>query len=459
MILSRKARLAGLALVALPVLAIVVLRLVPPPRERSAARATMEQPVPPVRGRDATNALWLLDRAVPPSQQARVGAAYRHWLDQRELLLREARTAEAEALPDPLAKYPKLVDAPKDAPGICHPFELERCLATVRDDPARSEALLVAHAPQLRAAQALRGYDGARVGLLPGAAQPFLPLGAGRTLALTAIAARFVRGDQPGAIAEACTDLAAWRRLGTDSDSIVGAIGPTGSARQDLVLLASMLGELPASTPLPAQCTPALEDATDAELDLCPALRGEFAQLKELSKFDANSVPRERRFWTRLFLKTVDADRVSGFHAPALARYCGARALANARADRSARRLPEPNVACERLEWVARPGDCLLASIAVSNWADYVDRRTDLAAELALMRTWLWLRAQDPDPATWARWLPTRPERLGLRREPRVDLAGGKLEIDLLTRVDKTYALPLPQPPDLDLDLDPGPGA
>jgi hypothetical protein len=119
--------------------------------------------------------------------------------------------------------------------------------------------------------------------------------------------------------------------------------------------------------------------------------------------------------------------------------------VATARADRSARELPGATPECTGLEWATRPTDCLIGEVSVSNWADYVDRRTDLAAELALMRTWLWLRAQDPDPAAWAALLPKRPAALGLRREPRVDLAAGKLEIDLLTRVDKTYALPLPR--------------
>jgi hypothetical protein len=64
--------------------------------------------------------------------------------------------------------------------------------------------------------------------------------------------------------------------------------------------------------------------------------------------------------------------------------------------------------------------------------ANYVNRRTDLAAALALMRTVLWLRVQSPDPRSWPVLLRQRPAELGLRRQPTISADASRIAIPLL---------------------------
>jgi hypothetical protein len=254
---------------------LVAVRFAGPTPAQVEAMRVLAQPTPPVAGRDATDALWVLDHDVPPARHAEVGAAYRRYLDRFDALVRSGRRAEAERLVDPLAAWPAFAKADGDDDVLCD-TQQPGCLAFVRRDLGAVHRTLVRHAGQLRAARRLREYDGARYGVVATPTQRLPLMAPGRPLVWTALAARFARGDHEGALRETCADLAAWRRLGADNDQLIFALVGTGLVRQDLVLLAEMLAELPADTPLPAACVAAVAPGAASESSLCAAIKTEY---------------------------------------------------------------------------------------------------------------------------------------------------------------------------------------
>lgn len=408
-------------------------RFAPMPADRVAALKLLDVPMPPVEGRDGSDALWLLGHDVPAGERAAVAAQVRRHVDA---MAAPGGTVAA----DPLRAYPRFAD---DRNGLCELNEGD-CLEKVRSDPAATAATLAAGAKPLAAARELVGFDGLRHGVVPSLQAPMPQLSAGRQLAYTALAERFVRGEREAAIADTCNDLAGWRRLGADNDMLIAAVVGASFAAQDLRLLARMLGEMPADAPLPPECTPALAATTPRELDLCPAMRNEFALVGAAIDTPAAG---DDPWPARAFAAAIDRDHAAGVMAPAYAHFCDARVRELALADRRASELPAPVPECGPLEGVAHAGGCLLAALAPPAFDKYLDRRTDLAAQLALMRTWLWLRAQDPAAKSWPALLPARPAGLGLRREASVSADGTRLEMPLLdTRKDSAFALALPAP-------------
>ena len=401
-------------------LLLIVFRSPPDARGRAAALRTLRLPIGPVHGRDGSDALWLVGHAVPAAERADVAAATRRWVERK-------RKPGTGAGKDPRARYPRNEAPAKGARGLC-PGDAD-CLAAVRAHPADAAALVQRHAPLLEATRALAGYDGLRYGVRYwNADYPDYRLG--RRLRLTALALRFVQGDAPGAIAETCTDIAAWRRLGADNDLIVGTILASRHVEQDLELLARMLAEVGHDTPLPGSCAEALAPTRPAELTLCRAMRTEFRGF-EASAAKLSGPSKAWNPWVRFLDETYDHDQYLGLAARGYALPCLVKVEQAALADKSVRGIPH-KATCGWLEARAYPLGCALGELI---WNDaiygYVDTRTDQAAMLALMRTLVWLRGQSADPSTWAARLPQRPASLGLRREPVLDLAAGTLSIPM----------------------------
>jgi hypothetical protein len=405
---------------------VVAGRLAPHSDAREKALRIVAAPVPPVAGRDGSAALWLLDHDVPVADQARVASDLYEYLDQVDVLRAAKREQEADALVDPRDAYPRFPVA-ADAPWLCTTDEAA-CLERVRQDPEAAAAAMVEHAGGLAAVDRLLAFDGVRFSVAPSMSQPLPQHGRQRRLMRTRQALRFVQGDAQGGMADTCRGIAGWRRIGAGTDTILTSMIGAAYVRQDLQMLAEMLAELPPGTGLPEECAAALSETRDAELELCLPMSVEFRAVRrtigELQALDMKPLART------LYTTAMDLDHANGIVAGQYAQYCSPAVLAAARADRSFATLPREKAHCLIWERVPDPIGCWLAEQSDLDATRYVDRRTDLAAQLALMRTVVWLRSQ---PAgTVADVLVARPASLGLRRSPELSSDGKWLSMPLL---------------------------
>ena len=386
----------------------------------------MNAPTPPVQGKDASDALWLLDFDLPAESRAENAAKLR----QYGLDLAQGKPG----LRDPSADWPRFPKAPANADEGCF-VKPGNCLAYVTGHRAEVAALLDDHRPGVEAVRELSQFDGYRHGVELAVASSVPLFTMRRDLLLSDFALRFAAGERITAVDQVCQDLGGWRRIGGDADFVlVGMIGAS-FVGQDLTLLADMLRQLPKETELPASCTGALAPARAGEFDLCPAMRSEFGQArglpKELERQIARNDPETRGdppMWA------VDWRRLEARTAESFAPYCDPalpkRAMADELIGRSLPAAPE----CTRWEALADPWGCDLARLGTSASGRYIDRRADQAQMLALMRTVVWLRAEADSKEAVADALQRRPKELGLLRTPAYDLENDRLSIPLHDR-------------------------
>jgi hypothetical protein len=407
---------------------VAVVRLRGPSAEQRAALELMRQPTPPVRGKDGSDALWLLSHDVPAANASEAARQLRDYHERFNALMNEGQVAAANALTNPLSAYREF---PKPA-GNAHLCELNEpgCLAKVGADLEAVQRELEPFQGAIAAANEMLRHDGLRWNRRPGVYQALPAYNTHRSVVFSQLAWRFASGEQQPAMAATCDDIAAWRRLGSDNDMLIGSMVGAAYLRQDLGLLAEMLAEMPADTDLPPNCREALAPTQDKELDLCPALRSEFRVL-EATLADGAMVGKSLP--ERIGFQTIHQEHLLSISAVQLARYCAASALRTAKQDRAVVAGPDSGHGCTGVWRSADPIGCLFAEMASSQgMANYVNRRTDLAAALALMRTVLWLRVQSPDPTSWPGLLRQRPAALGLRRQPTINADASRITIPLL---------------------------
>jgi hypothetical protein len=406
---------------------VVGMRYVDPPPAQAAALKLMREPVPAVRGRDASDAVWLLDYDLPADAKAEAAAAaqLRRYEAARALAVPGGKPVDVP--PDPRTTWKKFPEQPAEEQGVCS-MTHGGCLAYVEANRPLVAATLDEHAAGLGKALAFAEHDGLRIGALPSLSAELPRLGARRRLVLSQFAYRFVSGERLGAAEELCRDLGGWRRIGADSDNLVVSMVGVAYVKQDLVLLAEMLAKLPKETELPGECGAAIAPSTDYEFDLCPAMRTDFQMVRTTPAM----LDRGHQGWVRPSWQ-LDVRNFEAMVAVDRARYCGAHLLALARADRSVATAITPPPKCERLRRLADPVGCVLGEVAsVDGYGDYLDRRTDQAAMLALMRTVVWLRDNAASPQDVEVALAHRPAELGLRRTPSYDAGKDLLSIPLL---------------------------
>jgi hypothetical protein len=421
------------------------LRMRAPEAHHAAAVDVLQVPAKRIPShRNLADAMRLLGHDVPVDRRDEVLAAVKAQDAQDVRRFEAGRPDPFDIRPDPLDAYPAWPSIP-DSSALCTPVG-EDCLERVRADPAAAAALLQAHATELRATLALADNAGFRLDRTPSVLViPPATGGRRRGLVATHIAWRFVSGDVDGALAATCRDLAGWRRIAADSDHIVPTLVATAYAEHDARWLARMVAELPASHALPGECTVALAPSTDAELDICQAMRLDFAETRTLV---LDELPDAAAWSDVAYHKVASRVRVAQLVAPAFARYCDGTTLADARADRKTTPLPRDWTPCPTWQVALDPVDCDLADVIVAGSRRHdahLDRRTDLAATLALLRTALWLRDTDADPRPRAQRLAERPASLGLRREAVLSDDGLAL---VMLRLDRSHEadvrLPLP---------------
>jgi hypothetical protein len=414
-----------------------------PDAEQAAALATLSAPNPPLLGRNAADAFWLAGHRVPDDQRAATLAALRDF-HEREAALRDAgKGVEADALVDPLDAFPEIEDAPP-SPELCE-LRQRDCLGTVRNDPAATGATLAKYAEALQRGLSFAGYDGYRYERTTSLNATLPQFATGRRLAYTHFAARFVQGDTAGALQAVCADLRGWRRIGGDSDQLIASMIGTAFASQDLQLLAEMAAELPTEQPLPAACTAALAPATPAELDLCSAIRGEFAMLR--NGIAAAAIGPDLGATDRFMARLLSADRYAAHVAPQFAYVCSDAARAQVQADQRVVVPAALSPRCARWESALDPVTCIVIGVSgETGFPKYLDRRTDLAAQIGLVRTALWLRDGAGDARPAAQRLRERPAEFGLRREVTLEDGGRTLAMPAFDpRVGTDLRVPLPQ--------------
>ena len=410
-----RALVALAILVPLLVVAFFVgMRYTGPTPAQQAALQQMTAPKPPVQGHDASDAIWLLDYDVPVEKWPEVAAATRRYLDA------EARGPVATA--DPRAAFPRYPEPPAEAP--CQRRD-EGCLAWVAEHRAEVGAMLDANKAGIDAVRALAAYDGFRMGVPASLALDFPRLNSRRPLVLAEIAYRFASGERLSAVESVCRDIAGWRRIGGNSDHLLVSMLGVHNVQADLILLADMLAKMPKETELPEDCGAALESSAAFEFELCPAVRFEYAAVKDVREAAKKAPAGDGGppHWA------IDWNNFEAMAAQAYAPYCDAAAAQASRADQ--RLVPPPMPSCTKWRRLADPYGCVLADVGSTSFNKYFDRRADQAQMLALVRTVVWLRTAADNPAEVESVLGQRPKELGLLREPRYDAEGDRISIPL----------------------------
>lgn len=408
-------RWIGYAVGAVLLLVIVlwaVSRLRGPSAGQEQALALMEKPWQP-QGRNAFAAMWLLQYDVPETEQAAIVAE-----DARRLGAVPVAGFEAGAdrtLPafESVAKdrYRDLSPSAQDLAMFCGTRETG-CLDKVGADIDAYSALAKRNEALFARVAALSKYDYDKNGLAWRLDTPFPRFGLGNVL-MTQHALEFARGDLDAALDGTCRDIATWRRLGANSDSLIARmIGIAYSTDGYGRLLAEMLEPLPPDIALPQSCVAALAPMSPQELSLCRPLQGEF----QFSNGTLETISRGANAsrWNRLLSPLVfDARMTRADMASTFAPTCSAAALQKIAGDVA----PVADTASPsrlRLQCASNIVGCILADIARPAYIDYERRAQDQGARVQLLATLLWLRDSTDyeDEMPLAEHLALRPENL-----------------------------------------------
>lgn len=375
------------------------------PAQQRAALQTLRTPEPALPGRNAAVAANLVLRGIAPED----------WPRYEKL--------PPETAMETLDPMPAAPDIGRDELPACHAWGTG-CLQAVREDPDQARAV------RERVAARLAGIDAfernhqhlAVIGEwnLTAAVPPMQGLHAPVRLDT---ALRFLDGDASGALHRICSHAGFWRRMRQHTDllivDMVGVAYLSGAANS----VAELLSQLPADTPLPADCEVAFAPLADAELHQCRVMKTEFSGYENTWR-DPSAQPGlqpgvDRQPGLMGFL-LYRHEPTMALLAPPFARFCDAE-----HEERIAARveLPPPTpLRCAIDGWIFNYVGCVIAGIAspTLGHGDFYHRLLDLDGRLKLASTALWLHRQgDADlAAAFAR----RPEPL---RDIRHRLDGG----------------------------------
>lgn len=367
-------------------------RALPPTQQEKTALAALSDR-PGFEGSNAFKALWLLPYDVPKEEWDAVIAAdieahqqqWQGWLQSNDSWP-SGSTAEAH--------YPSLLPDPADRDLFCRPAQ-HNCLDHVRADVDAIAALVTRHEPLLDRMTALASHDYLQSVFPPHL--PFLTPGFQINRYLqTRHALDFVEGRVDEALADTCTHLLAWRRLGTHSDTLImRLIGHAHEMQHSAVLLADMLAELPSGHPLPATCETIQEPPALEALSICQPLQGEFqllAAANEVINSPANQpadtfAQRARQPLHRLLF---NAEATNARLAPSYGQWCSDELQAAIPADDPAPAMPEPagrfNLRC-----LSNLLGCQLSDMGSVHMVAYHVRHLDYGAQRRALSSLIWL--------------------------------------------------------------------
>ena len=425
-----------------------VSRVQGPSAEQERALAMMEQPWH-LDGRNAFAALWLLQYDVPESEQAAVAAED----SQRVATIAERWEStpvhDGDTVPALVFKsaatdrYQDLSPNAQDLAMFCGTREAG-CYSKVTENFDAYSALITRNEALLARIADLSKYDYYKNEFPNHFTTPMPRLDLGK-LRLTQHAVQFATGDLDGALDATCSDIATWRRLGANSDTLIARmIGIAYSTDSYGRLLADLLDSTPQDFALPQSCTEALMPMSPQELSLCQPLRTEL----KFSVVAGNMKPH----WLDRLLSSLlyDEHMTRAARAEGLEPSCSTATMQRIAGDIA----PTPDTAIarpapSRMQCVSNILGCMLMDMGPSAYIDYERRAQDQGARIQLLATLLWLRdsidGQNEMPLT---------ERLALRpaelksptRDIEVSEDGNAIRIRQFdTKSGEYWQIPLPK--------------
>jgi hypothetical protein len=343
--------------------------------------------------------LWFADYDVPADQ---LDAAYAR--DRLRVLAWESNfkpgTGSTDPIPNPQADFPALAKISRaDRDLLCKPRDAD-CLDKVRAHRDEVNQVLTRHPQRLARDEALRGFDYVWTDMPMGPATPMPSFGASMGLWHTAIAADFLDGHASQAMDAACTQVATMRRLHAHSNTLVSTLIFAARLRGAVQLFVQLLAAFPAEEPLPASCAAAFVPVTEADIDLCPSIRSEFALVAS-----PELLGNQQHWYDNLSLNAKATRRML---APRYGAMCDAS-------------LPQRLLSDERVALAAAPpgfdvfdlvsnsAGTILSRLPGPAFDPYLARQQDVAAGLRMGALMLWLHEAHEDNSPLQQRLAARP--------------------------------------------------
>jgi hypothetical protein len=398
-------------------------RLRPPSPVQASALAALQANSRPPQGRNAFPWLWFADYDVPADQ---LDAAYAK--DHQRVLAWESNfkpgTDSADSIPNPQADFPALAKISQaDRELLCKPREAD-CLGKVRAHRDDVNQVLTRYQLRLARDEALSGFDYAWTDMPMDPVMPMPSFGASMGLWHTAIAANFLDGHAPQAMDAACTQVATMRRLHAQSNTLVSTLVFAARLRGALQLFVQLLAAFPVDEPLPASCAAAFVPVTDADVDLCPAIRSEFALVGSPELFG-----KQEHWYDNLSLNAKATQRML---APRYSALCDTSLPQRLLSDERVALATAPSHV-DIFDLVSNSAGTILSRIPGPAFDPYLARQQDVAAGLRMGALMLWLRETHDHSLPLQQRLAARPAWMHFADDRHVEVtADGKgLHMDL----------------------------
>jgi hypothetical protein len=388
---------ATLAIIAM---VFVAYRIRGPSRAQRAALALMQQDWRPKHGTNAFPLIWYAGYDVPEDE------IERRYADE----VASVRAAQVDPVVRHVPAAAKLAEAGADSRALCDRGGAG-CLAKARANADAMRAALATF-PAIRGRA--RAFEAADYYWNDFPVDSDALLTATPTLVqrvwLSGYALDYAAGNRAVALAGACANLGAWRRMHRGTNSLIGSMVAISYADSAMRLFADMLAALPANEPAPESCAEALKPIEAADVDRCAEMAGEFAFLQRGLSIEARrahdpTVSWSERAGTWLMFNLPQA---RGWLAEQDARYCEQppkTLLADTPRPASTLRRTE------QLECISSVLACMLSDIAAPALDNYDERTLDYAAHLRLAAALLWLR-ETPGATPLGQRFEVRPDTL-----------------------------------------------
>ncbi len=421
-------------------------RALPPTEQQQQALATLCDP-PGFEGSNAFPALWLMPYAVPREEWDTVIAAdiaahlqaWETWTRTNGSLMSGSTAAN---------HYSSLRPDAADRDLFCQSGR-GNCLDQVRVDVDAVGELVTRHEPLLDRIEALAEHDFVQDVFPP---KLFFPTPAFQVNQYlhTRHALRFVEGRVDEALVDTCDYLLTWRRLGTNSDTlIVRLVGHAQEIHRSAVLLADMLAELPPGYPMPASCQ-AVKDLPEPDaLSICQPLQGEFRSIaasheamNQLSNLPSDTLVQHMR--KPLHKLLFDGEATNARIASSYGQWCSDDMRDALLADDPAPTLPDPPGRFS-FRCLSNVMGCQLSGIGSVHMGAYHVRHLDYGAKRRLLGALIWLQ-QNAINGDFAEAFDRLPAEFQSETRPlRLDVGDNTLSVPLHNQSETpAFSLPLP---------------
>lgn len=417
--------------------------------EQSAALAELRKKPTFTESENLAPYLWLINYYVPADKINEITAAD---AEKYNALTSTKSIMEFQSLA--ASTYPKLDFSMEEFAGYCQFKKGQSCLDEVNKNKEKISEILKKSTGEIAHIEKITNYrshyspfEMHMVGALPS-------VSAGESMMRVQRAMLFLEGEENAAIEKVCGDIAAFRSIGTNSDTLVISMVSQAYVRNRLSLLADMLIRTDSTASLPQACSLALEPIVVEENMLCNAMRGEFKLVENfdvwLSDNTAENVSSADRVKQRTANFFYDHQRTIELSAPRYAVLCSREAQIAASKNtvfNVSEVLDTQGSICKLPERVSNAYGCQFLDVAMASYESYLSRKLDQSAQITAMQTLLWLRDQKATSATLSETFAARPEAMKLFSERiALDRDAGVIKLNLVGRGldgEETWSLPL----------------